>query len=433
MPSQPPIGAAASPASLAAARRLSGAGDVRLAEAAWRQVLEAAPQHPEAWYRLGWLALSQGHYPEARDHLRKAAAAAPRIAAVHVALARACRLDGRPDQALAALEHAVAADPADGTLRFEQAELLAQLGRRRAAAMVYQLAISLTPPARRQAPETRALLARAQDFLAGVRGELGEHLRAHLAPLQHQADANERRRFEDCLAILEGRRSFATQHPATLAYPRLPPIPFFERDEFEWAPALEAAFPLILEELHDVLAQPDGFEPYLQGAPGLPPGGFGALDHTPDWGAYFLWKHGRRIDAHCQRCPHTQAALAATPQVHIPERAPVSFFSALKPRTHIPPHFGATNTRLTVHLPLLVPEDCALRVGGEVRTWTPGEVLVFDDTFEHEAWNRGRGLRVVLIFDVWNPLLSPLERELITQTVGGLLDFYRGQSDLGEL
>ena len=40
--------------------------------------------------------------------------------------------------------------------------------------------------------------------------------------------------------------------------------------------------------------------------------------------------------------------------------------------------------------------------------------LVFDDTIEHEAWNDADETRVILIFDVWNPLLSEAERELIS-------------------
>src|SRR3546814_9348823 len=75
------------------------------------------------------------------------------------------------------------------------------------------------------------------------------------------------------------------------------------------------------------------------------------------------------------------------PQNTVPGRAPVAFFSALKPGTHIPPHNGATNTPLTVHMPLVIPPDCALRVGDETRTWEPGKLLMFDDTIRHEAWN----------------------------------------------
>jgi hypothetical protein len=38
---------------------------------------------------------------------------------------------------------------------------------------------------------------------------------------------------------------------------------------------------------------------------------------------------------------------------------------------------------------------------------------VFDDTIEHEAWNDSDTPRAILIFDVWNPLLTEAERDLI--------------------
>ncbi|QSX78441.1 aspartyl/asparaginyl beta-hydroxylase domain-containing protein [Agrilutibacter solisilvae] len=433
MPSASPPAPSALDALLAHARQVSATGDAAGAQLCWQKVLEQVPHHPEAWYQLGWQALSEGRYGQAQDCLRRAVAGAPQLAVLHSTLARAYRLDGQFEQALASLERAVLADPLAWGARYEQGEVLVAMGRRRAAAMAWQMALSITPPGQLHVAEVKTMVDRAQAFVGDVRSELGEHLRAQLGDLYAQADSHERRRFDACLGIVEGTRRFATQQPATLPYPRLPAIPFFDRDEFEWVPQIEAAFPAILAELHDLLERPTGFEPYVQSEPGISARQFSALDHTLDWGAFFLWKHGQRIEENCRRCPATEAALAAVPQVHIAERAPVSFFSALKPRTHIPMHFGATNTRLTVHLPLIVPENCAISVGGEVRGWTPGELLIFDDTFEHEAWNRSDSLRVVLIFDVWNPLLSPLERELVTRTIGGLLDFYRGHADLGEL
>ena len=94
------------------------------------------------------------------------------------------------------------------------------------------------------------------------------------------------------------------------------------------------------------------------------------------------------------------------------------------PRTHIPPHTGVTNTRLTVHLPLIVPPNCGFRVGSETREWVPGKAWVFDDTIEHEAWNRSDAPRAVLIFDIWNPILTAAERDLVraaTEVVGRVL------------
>jgi aspartyl/asparaginyl beta-hydroxylase (cupin superfamily) len=88
-------------------------------------------------------------------------------------------------------------------------------------------------------------------------------------------------------------------------------------------------------------------------------------------------------------------------------------FSALAPKSRIPPHNGETNARVVAHLPLIVPDGCLYRVGFEQRTWHVGETLIFDDTIEHEARNDSDELRVVLIFDLWNPLLTLEERELV--------------------
>jgi beta-hydroxylase len=44
-----------------------------------------------------------------------------------------------------------------------------------------------------------------------------------------------------------------------------------------------------------------------------------------------------------------------------------------------------------------------MRVGSEARSWREGECMIFDDTIEHEAWNRAGHARVVLLFDFLRP------------------------------
>jgi aspartyl/asparaginyl beta-hydroxylase (cupin superfamily) len=51
-------------------------------------------------------------------------------------------------------------------------------------------------------------------------------------------------------------------------------------------------------------------------------------------------------------------------------------------------------------------------VGNDTREWRMGEAWAFDDTIEHEAWNDADETRVIMIFDIWNPLLSDAERDL---------------------
>src|SRR6185503_8995000 len=190
---------------------------------------------------------------------------------------------------------------------------------------------------------------------------------------------------------------------------------------------IENATAQIREELLGILADESVLSPYIDMPESAPANAiFHTLNHSPNWSAYHLYRHGERVDAHCQRCPATVALLESLPLLRIPEHAPEILFSVLRAKTHIPPHTGVINGRLTVHLPLIVPENCgALRAGDEARAWREGECLIFDDSFVHEAWNDSEQTRVVLIFDVWNPYLSEAEREGLATAIAALGEFHR--------
>jgi aspartate beta-hydroxylase len=118
----------------------------------------------------------------------------------------------------------------------------------------------------------------------------------------------------------------------------------------------------------------------------------------------------------------TAAALDGIELIRIRAHGPEVLHSVFTPGTHLLPHRGVTNARAVSHLPMMIPDDCALRVGGEERAWREGQTLVFDDTYEHEAWNRSVELRVVLIADVWNPYLSDVERAAVTDVIAAIGD-----------
>jgi aspartate beta-hydroxylase len=139
--------------------------------------------------------------------------------------------------------------------------------------------------------------------------------------------------------------------------------------------------------------------------------------NTPAWDAFFFFRHGRPFEANQQSCPDTAAILETLPLVRIDGEAPEILFSVLAPGTRIMPHHGVTNSRSVVHLPLIIPPDCALRVGGETHVWWPGQSVVFDDTYEHEAWNESGQVRVVLIVDTWNPYLTQAEQSALATLV----------------
>ncbi|MBK6275612.1 MAG: aspartyl/asparaginyl beta-hydroxylase domain-containing protein [Saprospirales bacterium] len=77
--------------------------------------------------------------------------------------------------------------------------------------------------------------------------------------------------------------------------------------------------------------------------------------------------------------------------------------------THILPHRGIYKGLLRCHLGLIIPENkdtCYLKVNGKIKNWTAGKCFVFDDTFQHEAFNKTDESRVILIIDFLRPTKS---------------------------
>ena len=222
-------------------------------------------------------------------------------------------------------------------------------------------------------------------------------------------------RLEVFAERLTGARRVYHQEPMQLHYPGLAAIEFHDREAFPWLADLEAAAADIREELIAILRDDgDDLAPYVDFPKGAPLGPWAELNGSPRWGAFHLIFDGRVVAWNAKRAPKTMAALARLPQPWLPRRSPMATFSVLQPATRIPPHTGVTNTRLIVHLPLIVPGACGLRVGAETREWREGEALVFDDTIEHEAWNDSDEPRAILICDVWNPAVPEGERAAIT-------------------
>ena len=91
----------------------------------------------------------------------------------------------------------------------------------------------------------------------------------------------------------------------------------------------------------------------------------------------------------------------------------MALFSLLKPGAHIRPHHGLFNFRLICHLPLTVPPGCTLRVGNQERSWSEGELLIFDDSMEHEARNQSDRQRIILLFEIWRPEITEADREAL--------------------
>ena len=217
-------------------------------------------------------------------------------------------------------------------------------------------------------------------------------------------------RLRHAVEILTGERELFLQSPTAFYYPYLANRQYFERDEFAWVPALEAQTPAIKAELEALLRDGADFQPYVEDEADRPHRDFHGLHGDASWSAFYLWKDGQPVAENARRCPATMAALDHVPMTRIGARSPSVLFSKLTPGAHIPPHHGMLNCRLIGHLPLIVPAGGWLRVGNETRRWEEGKLLIFDDSFEHEAKNPSNETRVVLLFDLWRPELSDDEK-----------------------
>ena len=334
------------------------------------------------------------------------------------------RASGQAEAAQEAVTQALRVEPRSFHALLMRGSLQDSQGRTMEAAKSYALALLFAPPDRELDRATLTTLVRARQVHADYLAGLSQALRAEIDARADGASAVERRRFDKFVDVVSGRARVFEQRPADFHFPGLPAIEFYD-DAFPWLAEVDASFEPILEELRaDLSRGMDHFEPYVQLSVGDPVDQWRDLNRSMNWSSLHLKARGKVVEGVEARFPRTLEALARVPQPVAHNRSPVAMFSALQPRTRIPPHHGVTNTRLVMHLPLIVPEGCGFRVGSETRPWIPGKAWVFDDTIEHEAWNDSDSLRVILIADVWNPALSPYEREMYDVMLATLDDFH---------
>jgi len=403
-------------------------GERREAEALGllQQAEALAPEHPLVLHERARRHLATGDPHAARELLERAVAVAPRHLPLWLTLAAALRSLGRRPDELRALDRALTVDPTHLIALLQKAAVLDLMQQPRSAASVYANALQTLAPGTQLPPAVAAHVQHARRRVAENAEALAAAVEARIGPLRAGRSPGEWHRFERCMDRILGRRRIYTPEPTFMLFPYLNNVEFIAREQFPWLEAVEAATHAIREELLGVLSVDQaGIQPYIAYDENQPIAQWKELNHSRRWGAYFLHNEGRRVEEHMARCPRTVATLAELPQVNIPGHGPTAFFSILEAHTRIPPHTGVTNTRLTVHLPLIVPAGCGFRVGGETREWQVGTAWVFDDSIEHEAWNDSDVPRAILIFDIWNPALTPLERDLVREATTAIGDYYK--------
>ena len=347
-------------------------------------------------------------------------------------LAAACRAGGDLPAAILAVERGLAQAPRHFHALLMRAFILEKMAHPEAEE-AYGIAVGLAPPDEALDPSTLAALNRARGIhtrrVEAMKSFLEHQVQAAVPDLSALDRARTQRFIDDHLRLTKRYR----QEPSHFYFPGLPDYEYYDRSLFPWIEAFEAAAPDVLEELNGVLDEGmRGFSPYINYPDHLPVDQWAELNRNPDWGAFHLIQGGQRIAGNADRCPKTMAAIARLPQPQINFRGPSAMFSALQPHTRIPPHTGVSNSRLVVHLPLIIPDSCGFRVGNETREWKPGEAWVFDDTLEHEAWNESDRIRIILIVDVWNPYLTDAQQIAIKAAMEAI-DAFSGVAPAGGL
>ncbi|MEE8258661.1 MAG: aspartyl/asparaginyl beta-hydroxylase domain-containing protein [Sphingomonadales bacterium] len=172
--------------------------------------------------------------------------------------------------------------------------------------------------------------------------------------------------------------------------------PLLDTGHFSFLPAFIENWPMIRDEVKEILKYREAVPPFQKVSTDQM-----RIAKDDNWRTFVLFALGTKMAKNCRHAPVTTKLLEQVPDLQ------TAWFSILAPGYHIPAHRGVTKGIVRAHLGLLVPVDqdkCRMRVDTEICVWRPGEIFVFDDTYEHEVWNDTKEERVILLFDFDRPM-----------------------------
>jgi ornithine lipid ester-linked acyl 2-hydroxylase len=194
-------------------------------------------------------------------------------------------------------------------------------------------------------------------------------------------------------------RAVAAVERLNLKYSKVGNPPIYDNAVFPWIAAVERDWRAIRAELDHVLTRKNELPGFHELATDV-----SVISRDRGWKTFLLCGYGFRSANNIKLCPQTWAACQKIPGLI------TAMFSILEPGKHLPPHRGPYNGVLRLHLGMIVPEpreQLGIRVEKDVYRWNEGEAVVFDDAYEHEAWNKTPQTRVVLFVDFVKPLRFP--------------------------
>ena len=383
------------------------------------QILALDPNSTQSLQFLGNWHLGRDEYGDAATYLRLYNDLIPNQEQMMLPLAVALEEIGEYQEACKVLRRALKVNENNFFSYIYLGSTLEKMGDKQKAAWAYSFAVDLNPSLKtlfrdETLPKaTRIRITRCNDFLT----KIGQALhKGAVAEARKKFPKGDFKRIKKAIwRKLHHARIGITnplQRPLSFFIPGLDRAAWFEREEFPWVEDFEKEFPHLQK---DVLAHFRGDVdtlPYLQ-LGGYDEKAWGDMVGSKDWAAIHFYDGMNRKEKNCARFPEVARAVDSLPLFKINGRPVEALLSILKPKMKIPPHYGTSNARLTVHMPLVVAGDCFVRAGEETRKIKAGQVIFFDDSFDHEAWNETDQVRIVLIVEVWHPDLSEEERAAV--------------------
>ena len=402
------------------AMALSQQGDTLAAIKVCREILSIDRNHLSSLRFLADIALDSRDLPSAANYLATLLENSPGDLQARTQLGQALYRQGKLGEAVAVYTDYWRIKPGGGTIYLTLGCLYVELGEIDKAAQVFSLGevvnhelLSLwknpdTPP--------------GVSHMSKIAWETlcQHHTELHIAAVDADGELESLNRIRDAVWPLADMRPVIYEHPKhrpqgfSIKYDTAPT--FFDSNMFPWREQLELRYPDIRKEILAGLNVASDGKPYLTKRHRLEGKLWEPLVNKMSWASVHLYQNGVANGKVVHKFRQTLEALAGLPLATTNGKPSEVFISVLAPHTRIPEHFGVSSAILTAHMPIVVPPDCGLKVHEEIRAPEPGKLMVFDDTWEHSAWNNSDQPRVVLIFELWHPQLSEPEQLAISRS-----------------
>lgn len=385
-----------------------------------QQILALKPDHPAALDQLSKQAMEQGEFPIAEKHLAVLSRLYPDNSILMIKLGYVQEKQGKLKKALATYLNCHTAYPENPIIYLYLGYIHGLLGDEKKAAEIFSLGEDI------DSNLLKAHLITGTGDIMRVRSLAGDRVvrkiltKLHLKTIKARDKGGDLKRIQAAIWPQTDDREYQyrekQQQPHLFYIPDLRPRPVYGREDLDWAENIESHFKDIKQEvLANFDLKGDG-KPYIPSDMPLDGEGWEKIVGKMTWASIHLYNQGKPDKDNIAKFPLLMQVLKDIPLAQIEGNPSEIFLSVLEPGARIPAHFGVSNNLMTIHFPLVVPEGCGLGVRDQVLSQKEGEVLAFDDTFTHEAWNESNAIRVVLIFEVWHPDLTDKEKEAITAT-----------------